>query len=320
MKLPLIVGIPLLLCAAASAQSIVSTFTGGNDGWDVVNASYSGHIVLPTGASTPAPFDGVEGLPAGSLRVGDVFGETGVRAPSAFVGDRLAWFGGHISYDIKIRFTDATPYPAVWLVGATKTLVFNAPSPPLDVWHHVDVPLLEAGFRVNGWQGVAATRGDVMEVLADLRGILINTEWRSGPDDTNVDNVEFAQPTSGAICYGAACAGSNGRWPTTWVTGNVASGSTIGIEVTDGVPGSFALIVVGFGPANVPLFGCTAWINPTPTNFFLGLDGAGRASMTGTLPPASAGPLATLQSVLFDTAAPNGNGLVLSNAVQMTVP
>ena len=147
MKLPLIVGIPLLLCAAASAQSIVSTFTGGNDGWDVVNASYSGHIVLPTGASTPAPFDGVEGLPAGSLRVGDVFGETGVRAPSAFVGDRLAWFGGRISYDIKIRFTDATPYPAVWLVGATKTLVFNAPSPPLDVWHHVDVPDVERRRR-----------------------------------------------------------------------------------------------------------------------------------------------------------------------------
>lgn len=310
----------LLAGTAANAQSISSSFAAGNEGWTIVQTNYTGHIVLPTGTPTPAPFDGLEGLPAGSIRIGDVFGDTGVRAPVAFVGDRLAWFGGRLSYDIKIRFTDATPYPAVWLVGATKTLVFNAPSPTIDVWQHVDVPLLETGFRVNGWQGVAATRGELMEVLADLRGILINTEWRTGPDDTNLDNVELVQPATGAACYGAACPGSNGLWPTTWVTGNVASGSTIGIEVTDGLPGSFALIVVGYRPNNVPLFGCTAWIDPTPTSFFLGLDGNGRASMSGTLPPASAGPLATLQSVLFDAAAPNGNGLVLTNAVQLTVP
>jgi hypothetical protein len=310
----------LFVGVAANAQSITSTFAAGNEGWTVVQTNYTGHITLPTGTPTPAPFDGLEGLPAGSIRIGDVFGDTGVRAPAAFVGDRLAWFGGRLSYDIRIRNTDGVIYPALWLVGATKTLVFNTPSPTLDVWQHVDVPLLETGFRVNGWQGNAATRGDLMEVLADLRGILINTEWRTGPDDTSLDNIELVQPATGATCYGAACPGSNGRWPTTWVTGNVASGSTIGIEVTDGVPGSFTLIVVGFRPANAPLFGCTAWIDPTQTSFFLGLDGNGRAAMTATLPPASAGPLATLQSVLFDASAPNGNGLVLTNAVQLTVP
>lgn len=311
--------LPLVLSAALPAQVVGSSFASGTDGWTVVNASYNGHIVLPSGSPTLPQWDLVEGQAAPSLRVGDVFGETGIRAPAAFLGDQLHCFGGTLSWDILIRTTDAVAYPAVWLVGATKTLVYNTPSPPLGVWHSASVPLVEAGWRVNGWQGAAATRGDLMEVLADLRGLLLNTEWRTGPDDTSVDNVALAPPVHGVRCYGAGCFGSNGRWPTVYVTGTVQSGATVGIEFTDGVPGALTAVVVGFGPANVPIFGCTAWITPTPTNFVLLLDGVGAASMTATVPPSPLGPLAVLQAVSFDAAAPNGYGLALSNAVALTV-
>jgi len=50
------------------------------------------------------------------------------------------------------------------------------------------VPLSEAGWKVSG-TGEDATETEFRAVLSSLAGIYIYTEWHTGADDTNVDNV-----------------------------------------------------------------------------------------------------------------------------------
>ncbi|MBZ0153257.1 MAG: hypothetical protein K8J09_17165 [Planctomycetes bacterium] len=307
------------LLAAASSQSIVSTFDTGNDGWLVVGTSYSSHITNPGSSGQAAVWDAVNGQPPGSLRVGDVYGETGVAAPAAFLGDRLPWFGGSISWDIYLRYSDAVAYPAVWLIGANRTLSFNLQSPSLNSWQTISVPLLENGWRVNSWQGPAATRSDLMEVLRDLRGIYLNTEWRTGPDDTNLDNVALVPPATGVGTYGTPCFGSNGQWPNLFATGSIVSAGSTTVQLRSGRPLGIVALVLGTAPLAVPLFGCEASILPSPVSLALLLDGSGAVDLPLNLPTAAPGPLAWMQAVSLDPAAPSGAGLVLSNGLSLTV-
>ena len=139
------------------------------------------------------PFDGTFGNPEGSVRVGDVYGETGIAAPAQYVGDRLAFYGGSLAYDIYLRYTDGVVYPAVVLNGGTRSLYYDAASPPLNAWQHRMVPLSEGGWKVSG-SGVAATEADFKTVLTNLVGLYIYTEWHSGADDTSVDNITMTPP------------------------------------------------------------------------------------------------------------------------------
>lgn len=307
------------LFASASAQSIVSSFGANAESWVVVTTPYNGHVSNPGSPSQAATWDAVNGQPAGSLRIGDLYPDTGVAAPAAFLGDRLPWFGGSVQWDIYLRTTDGVTYPAVWLIGATKTLTFNLASPPLNTWHSVNVPLVETGWRVNGWQAAAATRSDLMEVLRDLRGIYLNTEWTTGPDDTNIDNVALVPPATGVGTYGSPCLGSNGQWPNLFATGSIVSAGSTTVQLRSGRPLGIVALVLGTAPLAVPLFGCEASILPSPVSLALLLDGAGAVDLPLNLPTAAPGPLAWLQAVSLDPAAPSGAGLVLSNGLSLTV-
>lgn len=178
--------------AAAPSSATSSTFDTSNEGWVVVSYPFRSHVAVP--ATTTLPFDGASGNPPGSVRVEDVFGETGISAPAAFLGDQSASYGGTLTYDIYLRLTDAVTYPAVVLNGGTMSLYYDAPSPVLDAWEHRVVPLSETGWRVS-ISGVPATQTELQAVLQNLVGLYIYTEWHTGADDTNVDNVNM----SGAV-------------------------------------------------------------------------------------------------------------------------
>ncbi len=180
----------------AAASGVASHFDADNEGWQVVDYPFRSQAI---GARTMSPlaFDGAEGLPAGSVRVGDVFGETGIAAPAAFLGDMSAYYGGSLAWDILIRYSDGVAYPALVLSGATMSLYWDAPAPVLGAWTHVSAPLVESGWKVGGTQ-VDATRTDMLAVLESLSGIYIYTEWRTGPDDTSVDNIVLTSGTTSA--------------------------------------------------------------------------------------------------------------------------
>lgn len=176
----------LLLGALTVNASVVSTFGTSTEGWLAVHFPFRSHV--PTPATGSLTYNGSFGNPPGSVRVGDVFAETGVSAPAQYRGDKSSYYGGTLAYDIYVRYTDNITYPAVVLNGGTMSVYYETPSPALNRWQTRIIPLTESGWRVSG-PGTAATRAQFQSVLQNLVGLYINTEWRTGPDDTNVDNV-----------------------------------------------------------------------------------------------------------------------------------
>jgi len=170
---------------------LATTFDLTNEGWSSVDYPFRSHAPNPTTSSLP--FDGANGNPPGSVRLDDVYAETGIAAPAPYIGDKLACYGGSLTYDIYIRYTDDTTYPAVVLNGGTLSLYYDTPSPPLSIWQHRTVPLSEVGWKVSG-TGANATETVFKSVLSNLVGLYIYTEWHSGADDTNVDNITMTPP------------------------------------------------------------------------------------------------------------------------------
>jgi hypothetical protein len=196
--------------AASPASATISTFDTSNDGWVIVSYPFQSHVKAP--GTSPLPFDGGFGTPPGSVRVGDVFGETGISAPAAFLGDRSASYGDTLSYDIFIRFSDEVSYPAVVFNGGDMSLYYIAPPPILKGWEHRVVPLSETGWRVSD-SGVAATEAQFKAVLQNLVGLYIYTEWNTGLDDTNVDNVSIGGGTTAVPQLPSTAVVAMRAWP-----------------------------------------------------------------------------------------------------------
>ena len=171
--------------------AIISTFDSDSQDWLIVSYPFHSHVANPE--TTTLPYDGTFGNPLGSVRVGDIYGETGITAPGQYLGDKLTFYGGIFSYDIYLRYTDGVTYPALVLNAGTMSLYYDAPSPVLNVWEHRAVPLSESGWKVSG-TGAVATEAVFKSVLSNLVGLYIYTEWDTGPDDTNVDNIQMAPP------------------------------------------------------------------------------------------------------------------------------
>lgn len=173
------------------STGFTNQFNLTNEGWRIVSYPFHSHVANPT--MSALTFDEAFGNPAGSVRVGDIYGETGIAAPAEYLGDRLAFYGGSLVYDIYLRYSDGVVYPAVVLNGGTRSLYYDAASPPVNAWQSRIIPLTESGWKVSG-TGVAATESDFKAVLGNLVGLYIYTEWHSGADDTSVDNIAMTPP------------------------------------------------------------------------------------------------------------------------------
>lgn len=170
---------------------IASSFDLDSQDWTIVIYPFRSHAQNP--ATSALSHDGAFGNPPGSVRVGDIYSETGISAPAQYLGAKLGYYGGSFSYDIYLRYSDNVPYPAVVLNGGSLSLYYDAPSPPLNAWQGRTVPLSEAGWKVAG-TGDAVTEAVFKTVLSNLVGLYIYTEWNTGDDDTSVDNVQMTPP------------------------------------------------------------------------------------------------------------------------------
>lgn len=187
MKVRILVLMAVVALASVARADLYDTFDVGTAQWSVVAYPFRDYVADP--ATMPATFDPTFGNPAGSLRIGDVYPETGVAAPAAYLGDDSACYGLTLSYDLYVRYVDAgAVYPAVVLNGATTSVYYDAPAPAVDTWEHRAIILTEAGWKVSG-TGVPVDEGTFRSILADLHGLYIYTEWHTGDDDTNLDNV-----------------------------------------------------------------------------------------------------------------------------------
>lgn len=181
----------LMVLAVTADAAVVSTFDTGQDGWLVADFDPNYHqpsvTLLPT-----AIWESSAGLAGGGLRVGDITYWTHVAAPSQYLGDWRGWPDGAVEFDLLIRYTDGVPYSAVAVRGLGKTLLYVRPTPPLNVWTHISAPLAASGWVVNGYTGKPAGPLDFWEVLRSVEGLYLMSEWRTGPDDTQLDTVALS--------------------------------------------------------------------------------------------------------------------------------
>jgi hypothetical protein len=187
--------IALPLLGGNAGADVLSTFDNDVEGWLSVNFPFWTHVPAPV--TGPLSFDAFSGLPPGSVRIEDAYAETGIAAPSAYLGNKSGSYGGELTYDIYLRYTDEVGYPAVVLNGGTMSVYYDAPSPLVNQWTTMEVPLIEEGWRVSGVHD-PVTNEQFLCILSDLVGLYINTEWHTGSDDTNVDNIRLSAGSSGA--------------------------------------------------------------------------------------------------------------------------
>lgn len=187
--------------ASASATTLTWTFDTDIGPWRVYQVSYLGENLADPQPVADAAWDGTNGLPSGSLRVGDESQDTAVGVRTEVVGDRSVWFGGELSFDILYRTRDEATYYSAGICGAGLSLWASELPPELDTWLHRSYPLAAGVWHVGNINGPLATAEQVAQVLADFRGVFINTEWKTGPDDTNLDNVVLRGPE----CASVAC-------------------------------------------------------------------------------------------------------------------
>lgn len=126
--------------------------------------------------------------------------------------------------------------------------------------------------------------------------------------------------------YGAGCPGTGGFVPSLSVSGCIAPGGSLGLDIKNGKPGATPVLFLGFGTTPVNLTAsCALQIAPLfPTPIYLpnltgGAPGQGTLSITGLGLPAStpSGVAFSLQVIFGDAGAPGG--VASTNPVKVVV-
>ncbi len=200
-----------VLSASAHAGPILvsSTFDSDTDGWTAIVTNASSTWAVQGVAS--AIFDS-DGSPGGSLRVTDPDSWWSYFvAPSRFLGNKSAAFGGTLSFDSRY-VTPADRYDNeadVVLKGAGLTLVRDVTSSLPGSWTHYEVALSGGAWRVNStFSGAVATDAQILAVLTNLDAMWINGEHFSPVKEViALDNVVLAAPVPEPETYAMMLAG-----------------------------------------------------------------------------------------------------------------
>ncbi len=158
------------------AASVESTFSGGTEGWTIVDNGDNAPPVARNGAIH------------GKEDEGDI--DWFYVAPAKFLGDKSGFHGGTISFYLAQAQTDSQfDAPDIRLIGANMTLTADAGSNPGKAWTRYDVALNLAGNWHNSTQDRTATEADLKRVLQNLAALQIRGEFRIGEDASSLDTV-----------------------------------------------------------------------------------------------------------------------------------
>jgi len=113
-------------------------------------------------------------------------------APGKFLGNKVAAYGGTLSYDLK-EFSSGSwnsGEPALILVGDGKTLYHDQVSHPSTQWTSYDILLASTSdWHLNSDTGVAPTVEEMEAVLGSIDAMYIFADWIYGYDTVGIDNV-----------------------------------------------------------------------------------------------------------------------------------
>lgn len=128
-----------------------------------------------------------------------------------------------------------------------------------------------------------------------------------------------------ATSYGQGCPGSGGLVPVLSISGcpSPDPGNALHLAIADGAPGAFPILLLGLGPAAIPVpgtLGCTLLVQPILARLpFPPLSVAGGLDLD-LVPPATApiGATVTLQFFLLDVGLTTFFPYAATNAVELT--
>lgn len=174
----------LVLSTNVYGAVISSTFDTDSEGWTVVGDATSG---------VPA-YVASGGNAGGYIKADDTVsgGVWYFQAPDKYLGDMTGAYNQTLNYDL-MQTGSGSQFQAndVVLTGGGQTLVLGLSANPLPLgdWVSYSVSLSETAGWLNG--GVAATQGDMLNVLGSLTTLKIRGEYISGPDTGRLDNVSL---------------------------------------------------------------------------------------------------------------------------------
>ena len=127
--------------------------------------------------------------------------------------------------------------------------------------------------------------------------------------------------------YGTGSAGSGGVVPRLDVTGDVTPGGAIQVDLSGGLGGAYAVVLLGFAPDELP-FGLQGsatllvdFVRVFPLGFLGGSGpGAGALTLPTTIPPVATPLTVLMQPAVEDAGAPSLAGFSTGDAVQVVLP
>ncbi len=189
------------MTSTASIQAgilVESTFDDDDEGWT------TGDFFASTGANTPTHL-AAGGNPGGYIRTGDNFSWNAYQAPSSYLGDQSAAYGGLLHFDQQI-LSGSGNFAMVVISDGALILQFRTDAPGT-TWTTYDIPLLaSAGWEIANGSGIAGPAANEVQLLATLSSLSflnISADWNDGPDQVDLDNVRLesvsAVPEPGSL-------------------------------------------------------------------------------------------------------------------------
>jgi gliding motility-associated-like protein len=209
--------VALIAFSTNSFAQVISDFAADADGWTAPDALPGSFAYSPTGGN---PNGYITGRTPGSI----VLGATTLwipfyyEAPAKFRGNKSAYYGGNLRYDVSQTSTGAgLAYAQVILTTNAGVSIWYYPSPPVTApafgsWANLDVELSAVpGYwkTTNDPVGPAATQAQIVAVLSDIATFEIQGLYRNANVFSRIDNVTMyppivvnTQPTNRTVCDG----------------------------------------------------------------------------------------------------------------------
>jgi hypothetical protein len=208
-------------------SSVTSTFDTDDDGWTML------------GDVASSGWQATGGDPGGYYQWVDAAtgADSYFNAPSKFLGDMSAYYGGSLTYSLQDTGDNYNGVPDIKLIGDGMELDFyDAGTPGITPsWGNFSATLTASGWETTG--GSAATTQEMDEVLGDLTQLEIRGEYVDGGETGGIDNVVMSTGSSGGGGASGAPVSTFDNDDDGWtMSGDVASSNWVG---SGGDPGGY---------------------------------------------------------------------------------
>jgi hypothetical protein len=160
---------------------ISSTFDANTEGWSFI-ADVREFDWIASGGNPGGYLEAVD------FTTGEVWYFV---APTKFLGDKTAYSGGTLQFDLKQSSTSSQfDSEDVVISGGGLTIVIDLAGNPDVDWTHYSIHLdTTSDWRIGTLSGAMATQAEIDAVLSNITNLHIRGEYVSGSDTGGIDNV-----------------------------------------------------------------------------------------------------------------------------------